>query len=711
MATIQQHIALSDGVSPVFNRIATAAEQTTGRLEKAAEAANRVDNAVSVSARNATTNITNASINVMPSLDAISIKTDEINNKMKNAGAGAFGKVKNALSSAIGQFAMGNLIASGIEKVANSISNAIHKLTDSSDAYSGVIARLNLITGSQEKTIALNDQIYYSALRARGSYASMADAVSKIAMTAKEAFPDAKEVVPFMEGIQKLFTIGGTGVVQQKDALLQLTQALGSGKLQGDEFRSIAEAAPLIEQMVAKYMGVTQGELKQLSSDGKITADIIKNAVLGNMDEINTKFKSMPITWEQVWGNMETVAFRAFIPVFQQISAIANSDGMKSFGEKTGSAFIFAGQSVAGFINNVRWFGGEISSFYSTHQTIFEGIGSILLFTALAWGVYKTAVVGATLATMAWGAVTTGAQSVGILIMMVTDLTRLFYTMGVAETYAALSGTAMWAAIFLPVALVIGAIYLVVAMINYFTGTSISATGIVVGAFFWLGGMIYNVIALTWNMFLSFAEFLGNVFRNPTAATYNLFVTVWNGIVELVGRSINEIIGLINKIPGMEIGFVNWGKSLAKKMTIEGGLDLSAYNMDYSSGNFMKGYDIGSQGISNIFPGVPKIPDKSPVDLSNYQSNLGDLGDDAKKTADNTGKIKDAMEITDEDIKYLRDIAEQEVINKYTTAEVKIEMGGIHNNVSNDTDLDGMVRYVKDSLFDAMAAGAEKVHP
>ena len=728
--SMRNAFVFSDGITPQFKKLEKGTDTTIGKFEKAAAAANRIENAISITNVRPIQSLGMAAYSAAAGLNLASIEANKVSDinynttQMKdlgaaarsaagdfNAASGGLGKIRNSLDDLLGKFILGNIIASMIANIAEKIAEIPGELTRLSDEYSGIVARIKLITSSQEQAVALNDQIYYSALRARGSYSGMADAVAKIGLTAKEAFPDPQVIVPFVENIQKLFTVGGTGLEQQKDAMLQLTQALGSGKLQGDEFRSIAEAAPMVEQIVAHFMGVTQGQLKQLSSDGKITADIMKNAILGATDEINAKFASMPMTWGQVWQNMQTVAFRAFVPVFNQISAIANSEGVKAFGETMQQTFIIAGQAVAGLINNIRWLSGEIGNFYAAYQPVFSGIGTALLYVAAVWALYEAGVISATVAMTVWSAVTLGTQSIGILAMMVTDLVSLFYALGIAETYAALSGTAMWFAVILPVALVIAAIYLIVAAVNHFAGTSISATGIVVGVFFWLGGMIYNVFAFVWNIILGVAEFLGNVFKNPTAAIYNLFLVIWNGIVELVGRSVNEIIGLINKIPGMEVGFVNWGKGLASKIPISGGVDLSAYSMDYSSGNFMKGDDIGARGLGGLLPSAPSIPQAPSVSSGFSGEGAGDIGQNTKDTADNTGKVKEAMEITDEDIKYLRDIAEQEVINKYTTAEVKIEMGGIHNNVSSDTDIDGMVRYMNDSLFDAMNAGAEKVHP
>lgn len=622
---------------------------------------------------------------------------------------GILASIKEALSSTFAQFTLASVAAEGIMKLVEAIIQAPGKLAAMSDQYSGIMARIGMVAGSQEKAAALNDQIYYSALRARGGYAEMADAVSKIALTAKEAFPDPAAVVPFMENVQKLFTIGGTDAVRQKDALMQLTQALGSGKLQGDEFRSIAEAAPMIEQMVAQYMGVSQGALKELSSKGEITAEIMKNAILGATDEINAKFETIPLKWQDIWQNIETRGYRVFVPVFEQISRLANSPAVKQMADGIVIGMQIAAVAVLGLMNNVEWLAGTIGALYSQYQPVFDGLGSTLLYVAGIWAIYKAGIIAAAIATGVWAAVTAAAGSVNILLMMITDLIVRFTALGVAETYAALAGTAMWIAILLPVAAVIAVIYLVVAAVNYFAGTSISATGLIVGAFFWLGGMIYNVVAYLWNTFLAYAEFLVNVFQDPLAAIHNLFASIWNGIVELVGRSINEIIGLINKLPGMEMGFVDWGKGIAEKMKIEGGVDYSSKEMPYSSGNSMVGYDFGAAiGNGSWLPEMPGMPKAGPG--GDKVPPLEDIAESGKGTKDNTGAMKDAMEITDEDIKYMRDIAEQEVINKYTTAEVKIDMGGVQQNIGNDMDLDGVMNHLVGVLQDGMASGAEAVH-
>jgi tape measure domain-containing protein len=735
VATIQQSIALTDGVTPQFQRMAQAAEATTGKFEKAAAAANRLENTVSATtatqvqgigtaAHSAATglNVASAAANKMgtsiPHTTVVQIQdisaatrstvggfeaatnaASNFKNNINNISGGGLVNIRNALDGLVGKFVLGNIIANIITIIAEKISEIPGKLAHLSDEYSGIVARIKLITSSAEEAAAMNDQIYYSALRARGSYSGMADAVSKIGLTAREAFPDPNAIVPFVENIQKLFTVGGTGIEQQKDAMLQLTQALGSGKLQGDEFRSIAEAAPMIEQIVAHFMGVTQGELKQLSSDGQITAEIMKNAILGATDEINAKFATMPLTWGQIWQNMQTVAFRAFVPVFEQISAIANSPAVRALGDAFGVAAIIAGEAVFGIINNLRWVGsvsmevgGYIGDWLAAGFVIAsQGInelmnGANIAFPYIVGAVLGLAVAWAILNYQVIASITIEAASVAV-----HALVAAWMWIQTAAVWAVATAKAVWASITMVVtsaqmllafgiALVTGHLYIVAAVI----------IGVVVGALAIWGLASINLR----DAFAGAIDFMIDACQNGV----NTMAGMINGLIDLI----NKAAGGLNSLFGTNIGTVDH----VGTVDFQGAKQWTGYLREGTFLEHLKG------AAGDIF----SLPDMTPPPVMTtlgYPSAAApaDVGQNTKDTADNTGKIKDAMEITDEDIKYLRDIAEQEVINKYTTAEVKIEMGGIHNSVSSDMDIDGMVRYINDSLFDAMTAGAEKVHP
>ena len=325
MSTLEQFIKMRDGISNPINKATQAVNKLYLAEEQMANSTLKAEQSMENMANGVKNNI--AGINktipyTIGQLEALGAYQDKL-----GRWHGADGKylkvnidtiqaernvsslkesIESLKDSLTGSFIIGSIFGDMIFNAIEEIASIPSKLIKASDAYSGIMARLNLVAGGQEQAIALNEQIYQSALRARGPYDVMADSVSKIAMTAKEAFPDPRTVVPFMENIQKLFNIGGTDIERQKDALLQLTQALGSGKLQGDELRSIAEAAPLIEKYIADYMGVSMGEIKQLGADGEITAEIIKNAILGATDEINKQFETIPMKWEDIWTNIQS---------------------------------------------------------------------------------------------------------------------------------------------------------------------------------------------------------------------------------------------------------------------------------------------------------------------------------------------------------------------------------------------------------------------
>lgn len=696
MATIKQAFELLDGVSPVLDKISRTMDKTIGKFDRTAKAASGMETAAEMGANG----IRSAAERSASPIQMLGGLVTGLNQKLRSAGNGAFEKVKSGLSGMAGQFALATVAASAFMSALSYISGIPERLTRASDAYAGLQARLRMVAGGAQQAAELNDLIYASAQRARGSYEEMADSVSKIAMTAKKAFPDAHDVVPFMEGIQKLFVIGGTGVEQQKDAMLQLTQALGSGKLQGDEFRSIAEAAPLIEQMVAKYMQIDPGQLKAISSEGKITADILKNAILTNLDLINDQFGNMGRTWEQNMQVIKNAGLRAFTPVLAEINRLANTEGAQRLANAIVWGLGVAATAIFGIINNVEWLGNVISEHGALIEPILMGLG---------------------IAFLALGISAAASGSMAALGAMAHAAASAIETAQIIALIAAQEGlnAALYAC---PLSWILGIIvavvvvfYAAVAAVNYFAGTSISATGIIFAVFAWLFTQIANFVKMQTNIFIAFANFLGSVFQDPLGAIYNLFVDIWNGVTEYVGAAVNGIIDMINMIPGMDKirVFDHVETPTFERKEIANAafhIDPVAYgDATYNAG---QAYDFGA---NMHLPGLPEglTPDASgytPAGGTPFDP-TGDLGKAGKETADNTGAIKDAMEITEEDLKYLREAAEQEATNKYTTATVQIDMGGVSNNIASGVDVDGMMTYMNDSLIQAMAAGAEGVHP
>lgn len=670
MATLQNYISLRDGVSPMLEKMSRAAHTVSDKL-----------NHVSGSARNAG--------------DSFGYAAEK---------AGLF---KSILAGNI----VGNVIMRGLDSIAGSISGAVAL----ADEYTSLNARLALVAGSQSNVAALNDMIYESAQRARGGYMDMAKAVASLSVNARDAFPDPRKTVQFMEGMQKLFVIGGASKENQQFAMLQLQQSLASGRLQGDEFRSITENAPILQDMIAKTMKVSRGELKQLSAQGEITADIIKRAIFENMDEINDKFESMPKRWSDHFTDFKNVVLKSFAPIAERINRLANSDGVRSMfsmlknGVKSIMPVLYAViGGVERFVNMFTAGISAVASFVQNH--------SLLMQTALiALGVYL-AFVG----TMAL--VSAGQMALAAVSMAAKTAADWLETAALIALTVAQEGlnAALYAC---PLTWIVGAIiaviavlYAAVAAVNYFAGTSISATGIIFGAFMLLFSSIWNMIAFTVNMFVSLAEFIGNVFVDPLNATYNLFADIWNGVVDLVGQAVAAIVDMIAQIPGMSklgISIDFSAESLhLERREISGGYDFSGYKMKtLDPANEMAwGYNVGA-GIGDSISDALQMPE---IAAPGY--NAKDIADNTANTADNTGKgakdakrAADALDSTADDLAFLREAAEREAVNKYTTATIHIDVGGVTAGDTGGNDFDGVLRRLNDVLIESVENGAEAV--
>ena len=689
MATIKQMFELMDGVSPVLNVISRTVDKTIGKFDRAAKAASGIELAAEQGGEGIRRMVECAT----SSVHLLGDQVVGLGGKLRSLGSGIFSELRAGISGMVGQFALATIAANAFMSALSYISGIPDRLVRASDAYAGIQARLRMVAGGIQEAAKLNDLIYASAQRARGSYEEMADSVSKIAMTAKKAFPDARDVVPFMEGIQKLFVIGGTGVEQQKNALLQMTQALGSGKLQGDEFRSIAEAAPLIEQMVAKYMQIDPGQLKAISSEGKITADILRNSILTNLDLIEEQFGSMGRTWEQNMQVIENAGQRAFAPVFAEINALANSAAGQTFANAMVWGLHIAAAAILGVINAVvglgtavyqvgsyigSWLGAGFSIAYQYFETFIDlAIAGLAVYAGylIAANVlldsYKLSQIAATVAQ--WG-VTAASTAYSAVLWVINLRTTLASAATAAWTVVTGGLSTAWKSLNVimslnPIGLVIGLVLIAIGVFTAWVMHTYGLRNALASAFSTMAGIVANAV--------------------------NFMIDRINNLIQLINKAAEGINGLF----GTDIGMV-------------GEISYRADPGQWSKNaeDFVQNFD-----IHNYLPGMPEglMPSAAPYVPSNAMPYDGseDLGKSGRETADNTGAIKEAMEISDEDLKYLREAAEQEAINQYTTATVQIDMGGVNNNISNGMDLDGVMTFMTDGLLEAMAAGAEAVHP
>ena len=637
-----------------------------------------------------------------------------LHNKM-NGVSSASETLKASMGGIMNSFA-GNLLASTVMNGIGAIKGAIESIQDTATEWAQVQARLKLVAGSQENAIYLNKQIFESAQRARGGYLEMADAVIQVSQSAHDAFPDPRKAVEFMEGIQKVFAIGGASKEAQKNAMLQLTQGLASGQLQGDEFRSIAENAPMIENIIAKSMGVSRGELKKLASEGKITAEVIKNAIMNNLPEIEKQFESLPKTWGDHMQSIKNKAIRAFEPVFQRISDLANSEGVRELVDNVTGAiqtvapvFYWLVGVIGEMINTAVWAFNTLSNFVRQHSSIMYTamiiLGGVMAFYAIQAGIAAGRTILAAGA-MAIKAVADWAETAALLAMIVAQ----------EGLNAALYACPLTWVIGLIVAVIV-VIYLAVETINYFCDANISVLGIVVGAFWAFGSAIFNVFALGWNIIAAFVNFLANVFKDPLHAVANLFIDIWNGIWQFVKARINDIIDAINKIPGVNIDKVGGSTGVLERFEIAGGETTVMGKMDYSSvtGAFGEGYNIGANlSLGDLMPNMPNIKTPQEFDASKITPGADhDAADKTKKntgkTAKNTGKIAKSIDMTNEEIKALRESAIDKSLKKWQDANViHIQMNN-DVEINNGTDLDGFTSQISKGLKDAFAIQREGI--
>ena len=596
-----------------------------------------------------------------------------------------------------------------------------------SDQLTSTTARLNLMNDGLQTTQDLQNMIYLSAERARGSYQATADAVSKLGLMAGDAFSSSEEIIAFMEQVNKQFTIAGTEAAGIDAAMLQLTQAMGSGVLRGEEYNSILEQAPNIIQAIADYMEVPKGQLKDMAAEGQITAEIVKAAMFAAADDTNAKFESMPKTFSQIWTSFQNTALMAFQPVLQRMNEIANSEAFQGFVNNAIEALSMVAGIALEIFDLLVGVAEIVGENWSWLSPIIYGVAGAL---AVYYG-WLLLTKGAEMAMAAvHGIVAVAKDIMAAATMLVTGAIWAETTAQYGLNAAMYACPIVW--IIILIIALIALFYAAVAAVNKFAGTSVSATGIICGAFMVALAFIGNIFVALWNLVVdvfvpiynlvaTVANFIGNVFTDPIGAVCRLFFDLADtvlGILQALASAIDAIFGsnLAGSVQGWRDSLGGWvdetfgkGDEVMAKMNAD---DMKLGWFEYGAA-WDAGYSFGEgidESIANFDPSslfdtnVPGAGDYA--DLSNYGAGLaGDVGD----IAGNTGAIKDSMDITEEDLKYLRDIAEQEAINRFTTAEITIEQTN-HNTVSGKMDLDGVVDGLTGAVNEAVDIIAEGVH-
>ena len=538
---------------------------------------------------------------------------------------------------------------------------SIKNIIGLADAMTQTEARLNLITGDLEKTAALQDQIMASANRSRASYQSTADAVAKMGIMAKDAFNNTDELVAFTELINKQFTIAGASVAGQEAAMIQLTQAMASGVLRGEELNSIFEQAPTIIQTIADHLGVSVGEIRAMAAEGQITAQVVKDAMLSSADEINAQFSAMPYTFSQVWTMMQNILLKAFGPLIQVIGA--------------GAQWIYENwAAIEPVLVGVATAVAILTAAYLVH-------------TAATWlqvEANRALIVSLLANPILWIAV-----AIGILVGMIYKWIQSVGGLRNAWNLCTLALIVGWNAV----------------KLAFFVGV------------YWVMDLVAK-LQLCWQKAgVAIANFMGNMKVSVLTILQNMI----NGAIDLI----NKFIGLLNKLPGVNIEAIEHvtfaataaaENEAAKAARAE---ELANFEAELAAAKAGRDAHIDSlktelnSSVSALQSANAQMKAEAAANNAAEQMALDGIGQDLSGPGgikDSAGSAAASLKETTEDLKYMRDLAEQEAINRFTTAEVKIDMSGMTNRIDSDMDLDGVLNTLTEGFAEALEVAAEGVH-
>jgi tape measure domain-containing protein len=612
---------------------------------------------------------------------------------------------------------------------------SVGKALNISDELVQTTSRLNMMNDGVQTTAELVNMVYAAAQNARGSFSQMADVVARFGNNAKDAFSSSEEVVAFADLIQKQMTIAGASTQEAANAELQLSQALGSGVLRGDELNSIFEQAPNLIQNIADYLDVPIGKIREMAADGELSADVVKAAIFSAADDINSKFNEMPMTWGQMWQSMQNTALIAFQPVLQRLNDLANSEAFQTFIQGAIEAMATLANVVLNIFELVGTVGGFIADNWSVISPIIYGVIAALAVYAAYLGIVKAIELASAAASM----IHSLAMSAKIAVMAaVTGQTMAATAAQMGYNGALYACPVVWI-IMLLIAL-IAIIFAVCNAIAKMTGIANSGFGVITGGVNVVIQFFKNLGLTVANIALGIGNAIAALASNMMTAFHNAICNVQSWFYNLLSTALSVIEGIcaaLNKLPFVEFdysGISSAADDYAAKASEaagnkedyqsisdafnEGFTTFDAFQDGWASDAFNAGAawgdgiadKVSNFSLSDVF-GQTDIPN-----VGDYTSGFNDaiansgVGDSIGNIDDNTGKIKDSLEVSEEDLKYLRDIAEQEAINRFTTAEINVDMSGMQNTVNSGDDIDGFMTKLTDSVNEAVDNMTEGVH-
>jgi tape measure domain-containing protein len=715
VATIQTAIRLTDMMTSPLMNITQALNMTISAFETVESTADGAISGMNFDGVREKINAANMELN--ETIENIQRNTEEQE------------RFNDSLKDGVNQ---SNSLLSTVKKMAAaylSIQTA-RKAVNLSDTLSQTGARLSMIVDDGGSVQELENKIFASAQRSRANYLQTADVVAKLGQRAGDTFSGNDELIAFSEQLNKQFVIAGASQQEVASASLQLTQALGAGVLRGEELNAVFEAAPNIIQTIADYLDVPIGKIREMAADGEITAEIVKNALLSASEETDARFAQMPLTFGQVWTNISNKALRAFEPILTKMNEIANSERFNQLADGVTNTLVVVGGVVLWIFDLVAAVGGFMYDNWSILAPVIYGV-------AAALGLYA-----------GYLAITNGIELISKGIKIASAIASYFHAAatGTQASATAAATAAQWGLntallaspitwILIIIIAIIAALYAVVGIINKVAGTSVSATGIIFGAFATLGAFLWNlflgllelvfgIIEAMVNPFIKLANFIGNVFTNPISSIIYLFQGMADGvlaILEKIASALDFVFGsnMADTVAGWRSGLKDMADAAVEKyapnenyQNVMDELDLSvenlglkrwaygdAWNAGYEAGENLE-ESIGNFDPANLFN--IDIPDAyaSSYDPSQYLSNI----------ADDTDSIAGSMEMTGEELKYIRDLAERDNVNRFTTAELTVNFSSDIKAANSEVDLDGVVAYLEEKVNETLEMAAEGVH-
>lgn len=753
MSGIGDEIQVDKGVSVAFRNITASIDVCAGAMYQFKSAANTAFDTAAFAAARVSLSYVNSEFTQMSGLAASAANAqEEIGNAAKHAASGiSSGEAKQeGLNSAIAAGAglaekFSGMIKSVVQKFVSL--ESIGEVLNVSDVLANNQTRLNGITGDLQQTKQLQEQIFSSAEASRGSYLEMSAAVAELGTVAGSAFSDDYEMVDFAEQVNKQMKISGATTEETNAAMSLLTQSMGEGGLSGEQFMSIMGNGPTIVSSIADYMGVSTDKVKELAAEGAVTSDVIKNAVLGASASTDAAFANVPTTWGEVWTSFKNNAIIAFQPVLEGINEIVNSERFQGFVGSATEAMAVVGEVAGGVFDVLAGAAALVYDNWDIIAPILYGVAAAVLFMIGVMGIYNL-VMGISNVIKTIAAIRAAAH--GIATAGEAVATAGMTTAQMSFNAALLACPLTWILLIIIAVILVIIIFAIalVSLCNQFLNTGNVATtvfGKICGAIAVVMAAFINLKMLGENIFFGLWEVIKAVALNIAIAFQNSLADVkfrFYSLAAVALTAIGAIVEQLNNLPFIELNvegihsqaseyasealeaqeskkefldiYAAWEKGFNTNEVFQDGWEQNAYDAGAAWGD----EKWNSKFKEPKMPELPEIPEepKTPGGMgggagNNYGTDLygGDIAGSSAATADNTSNIADSLEVTNEELKYLRDIAERDAINRFTTAEIKVE-APVSANVASNMDLDGIVEHLANSVNNAMLKAAGGVH-